>query len=299
MPPDNPIIDTAAMQTSGAADGKFTHPLHGLYIVATPIGNLRDITLRALDILRAADIILAEDTRQTQKLLNAYNIRAKLVPYHDHNAAKQIKFAMDALSKGQTVAQVSDAGTPLISDPGYKLVREAIAANIPVFPIPGASAVLTALTVAGLPTDKFMFAGFLPSKSQARQKALKAYISISATLVFFESANRILDSLSDIKSILGDRPCALARELTKRYEETRRGPLSEIMKSVEANPPRGEIVILVGTSQTEMLWTEPEIDAALMAHINDMGVKRASNLVAELSGWHKRNVYQRALELNK
>lgn len=299
MPPNDPIIDAAAMQSSGAADNALIRPQPGLYIVATPIGNLRDITLRALDILRAADIILAEDTRQTQKLLNAYDIRAKLVPYHDHNVAKQIKYALEALSAGKTIAQVSDAGTPLISDPGYKLVREAVAANIPVFPIPGPSAVLAALTVAGLPTDKFMFAGFLPPRTQARQKALEGYKSVPATLVFFESANRILDSLKDIIAVLGDRPGALARELTKRYEETRRGSLSELINSVENDPPRGEIVVLVGAAQRDVLWAQADIDAALQGHIKDMGVKRASNHVAGLSGWQKRDVYQRALALGK
>lgn len=269
----------------------------GLYIVATPIGNLRDITLRALDVLSGADIILAEDTRQTQKLLNAYDIKAKLTAYHDHNAAKKIPSVIEALDAGKIVAQVSDAGTPLVSDPGFKLVRAAVADGHNVIPVPGASALLAGLTSAGLPTDKFMFAGFLPNKSAARQRALEAFETVNATLVFFESPARVENSLADMQQVFGNRPAALARELTKRYEETRRGTLSELTESCRTDPPRGEIVVIVGPPDEDAGWNEAEIDKALLVHMDEMGSKRAAAHVAKLSGWAKRDVYQRTLEL--
>jgi 16S rRNA (cytidine1402-2'-O)-methyltransferase len=270
----------------------------GLYIVATPIGNLRDITLRALDVLSGADMILAEDTRQTQKLLGAYDIKSSLTAYHDHNAAKKIPFVMEALEAGKVVAQVSDAGTPLVSDPGFKLVRAAIAAGHDVFPLPGASALLAGLSVAGLPTDKFLFAGFLPNKSTARKRALVDLKSIAASLVFFESPARIADSLADMRDMLGDRQAALARELTKRYEQTRRGSLSDLIESCTEEAPRGEIVIIVGPPSGAERWSEAEIDGALLEHIPDMRTKGAAAHVAEMSGWAKRDVYQRALRLS-
>ena len=269
----------------------------GLYIVATPIGNLRDITLRALDVLAAADMILAEDTRQTQKLLNAYDIKASLTAYHDHNAAKKIPIVLEALASGKSVAQVSDAGTPLVSDPGFKLVRAAAEAGHNVYPLPGASALLAGLSVAGLPTDKFMFAGFLPNKSSARKRALEVLMSVKATLVFFESPARAADSLKDMRDVLGDRPAALARELTKRYEETRRGTFSSLIESCTAEPPRGEIVIIAGPPDAVPLWSEADVKAALITQIPEMGTKRAAAHVAEMSGWAKRDVYQHAIQL--
>ncbi len=295
MPPKDTIIDAAPMQSfdwHGIQSAAFQP---GLYIVATPIGNLRDITLRALDILQAADIILAEDTRQTQKLLNAYDIKSRLTAYHDHNAAKQLPFVITALNDGKIVAQVSDAGTPLISDPGFRLVREAVKHGHTVTPLPGASALLAALTSAALPTDKFMFAGFLPSKTTARRKTLGSFTAVPATLVFFESPARTSASLKDMIDVLGDRPAALARELTKKYEETRRGLLSELIQSIKEAPPRGEIVILVGPPLESTCWSETEVDAALKDLIAEMGMKRASSHLADLSGWAKRDVYQRAL----
>lgn len=270
----------------------------GLYIVATPIGNLRDITLRALDVLASADLVLAEDTRQTQKLLNAYDIKATLTAYHDHNAAKKISSIMDALNEGKIIAQVSDAGTPLVSDPGFKLVRAAVEADHAVYPLPGASALLAAVSVAGLPTDKFMFAGFLPSKTAARKKELETLKPVQASLVFFESPARILESLSDMQEILGDRSAALSRELTKRYEQTRRDNLSSLIESCKSDPPRGEIVVTVGPPSEPMRWSEAEIDKALQEQIPDMGTKRAAAYVSEMSGWAKRDVYQRALSLS-
>jgi 16S rRNA (cytidine1402-2'-O)-methyltransferase len=273
-------------------------PDPGLYIVATPIGNLRDITLRALDVLTHADIILAEDTRQTQKLLNAYNIRGTLTAYHDHNAAKRIPSVLKDLESGKIIVQVSDAGTPLVSDPGFKLVRAAAEAGYKITPVPGASALLAALTSAALPTDRFMFAGFLPSKSSARIKSLESLKMVPGTLVFFESAGRLNDSLEDILDVLGDRSAAIARELTKKYEETRRGKISALLQELAEDPARGEIVVVIGPSEAKDVWDEAEIDKALLANLKDMGVKRASAHIAEMSGWPKRDVYQRALSLS-
>ncbi len=272
-------------------------PQPGLYIVSTPIGNLRDITLRALDILRAADMVLAEDTRQTRKLLNAYGLDTPLIAYHDHNVAKQLPKVLKALGDGKIMAQVSDAGTPLVSDPGYKLVRAAIEAGYNVTAIPGASALLAALVVAGLPSDRFLFAGFLPAKQAARLRALNGLSSITATLVFFESPARIERTLMDMQTALGDRPAALARELTKKFEQTRRGRLSDILTTVHHEPPRGEIVLLVGPPETPSQWDSAQVDAALREAIAQNGVKQAAKDIAEHSGWSKRDVYNRAIQL--
>ncbi len=270
----------------------------GLYIIATPIGNLRDITLRALDTLRAADHILAEDTRQTRKLLNAYDIKGALTAYHDHNVAKMLPKVMGWLEDGKIVAQVSDAGTPLVSDPGYKLVRAAIDKEIDIIPVPGASAPLAALVAAGLPSDRFLFAGFLPSKTAARRSALFEYQACKYTLIFFESANRIVSSLMDIKTVLGERDAVLARELTKKYEQIRRAKISDLIESCEDNPPKGEIVVLIAPPDGPLLWSREDVDAALKEKLPEMGAKRASADVAESSGWAKRNVYQRAILLS-
>ncbi len=268
----------------------------GLYIVATPIGNLRDITLRALDVLRGADRVLAEDTRQTGKLLAAYDIDARLTAYHDHNAAGRVPQVLAWLAEGQSVALVSDAGTPLVSDPGFKLVRAAVAAGHEVTPLPGASAVLAGLVKSGLPSDRFLFAGFLPPKSAARRTALAELTALRATLVFFETGPRIAASLSDMAEVLGARDVVLTRELTKHYEEARRGGFAELIESVTDDPPRGEIVLLVGPPQ-DTGWTEEKVVAALEAVLPELGVKRASAQVATESGWAKRDVYQLALKL--
>lgn len=269
----------------------------GLYVVATPIGNLRDITLRALDTLRAADIILAEDTRQTRKLLDAYDIKTPLSPYHDHNAAKRVPGVIKDLEGGKRVALVSDAGTPLVSDPGFKLVHAAIEAGIEVFPLPGASAVLAGLVKSGLPSDRFMFAGFLPPKSGARKTALEAFTSIRATLIFFETGPRIAACLKDMEEVLGERDVVLTRELTKRYEEARHGSFEDLRESVKAEPPRGEIVLLIGPPQMSERWSEEEVISALNVQIAELGVKRASAEIASQCGWPKRDVYQLALKL--
>lgn len=269
----------------------------GLYVVATPIGNLRDITLRALDVLRGVDVILAEDTRQTRKLLTAYNIDTPLTAYHDHNAAKRIPGIIKMLENGKRIAQVSDAGTPLVSDPGFKLVRAVSEAGYDVIPLPGASAVLAGLVASALPSDKFLFAGFLPPKSSARKTELETLSRIPATLVFFESGSRLKDCLTDMHEVLGNRQAVVARELTKRYEETRRGDFATLIDGLISDPPRGEIVVMVGPPTQTTRWSETDIEAALKENLSEMGVKRASALIAELSGWAKRDVYQRALSL--
>lgn len=269
----------------------------GLYLVATPIGNLRDITLRALDVLRAADRILAEDTRVTRRLLDAYEIEGRLQAYHDHNAEKVRPELLEALAGGDIIAMVSDAGTPMVSDPGYKLARAAIESGADVVAIPGASALLAALCIAGQPTDRFTFAGFPPPKTVGREKWLQNLPDRTGTLVFYEGVSRISDSLASMAKILGDRPAAVCRELTKLHEEARRGSLSELAAHyAEAGPPRGEVVIVVGPpSDTD--WSAEQIDLALQEALADMRVKQASAHVADMSGWSKRDVYARAIAL--
>jgi len=222
----------------------------GLYVTATPIGNARDITLRALDVLTGCDAIAAEDTRVTSKLLSIYGISKPLTAYNDHNGARERPRLIARLKHGATIALVSDAGTPLVSDPGYKLVREALAEGIPVHAIPGASATLTALALAGLPTDRFLFAGFLPNKAGERAAVLGDLKAIRTTLIFFESAQRLADSLAQMLDILGDRAVAVTRELTKLHEEVRRGTLATLApRYAEEPPPRGEVTVLIGPPQ--------------------------------------------------
>ena len=269
----------------------------GLYVVATPIGNFRDITLRALDVLGGADRVLAEDTRQTGKLLEAYDISAALTAYHDHNAAARIPQVLGWLEAGQSVALVSDAGTPLVSDPGFKLVRAAAAAGHEVFPLPGASAVLAGLVKSGLPSDKFLFAGFLPPKSAARKRELETLKSVPATLIFFETGPRISACLADMADVFGVRDAVLTRELTKHYEEARRGDFAALMDSVAKDAPRGELVLIVAPPGESAGWDEARVKSALLKVIPEEGVKRASAQIAEISGWAKRDVYALALDL--
>src|SRR5215510_13533176 len=218
----------------------------GLYLVATPIGNLRDITVRALEVLAAADLIACEDTRVTRKLLDHYGIATPLTSYHEHNAAEARPKLIARLADGAAIALVSDAGTPLVSDPGYKLVREARAAGTNVTALPGASAVLAALTLSGLPTDRFLFEGFLPAKEEARRARITELKRIPATLVLFESGARLAAALADLAAELGPRQAAICRELTKLYEEIRRGDLGTLAReAAHADEPRGEIVIVV------------------------------------------------------
>jgi 16S rRNA (cytidine1402-2'-O)-methyltransferase len=269
----------------------------GLYVTATPIGNSADITLRALEILAKADLVLCEDTRVTAKLLALHGIAARTAPYHDHNAAKVRPEILAKLEAGARIALVSDAGTPTIADPGYKLIREAVARGIPVTAAPGPSAVITALTLAGLPTDRFMFAGFAPPKQAARRAWLKDLAKVDATLVFYESPKRLAEALGDAKLILGDRAAAVTRELTKLYEEIRRAPLSELsVHYAEAGAPKGEIVVVVGPPDGAG-GEAVDLDAALRAALETKSLKEAVAKVAAETGLPRREVYARALAL--
>ena len=264
----------------------------GLYVVATPIGNLRDITLRALDVLGTADRVLAEDTRRTGRLLTAHGIKAEMMSYHDHNAAARVPQVLDGLRAGEAIALVSDAGTPLVSDPGYALVRAAREADLPVYPVPGASAAVAALSVAGLPSDRFTFAGFLPPRTAARRKALAELAAAPGTLILYETGPRLAPMLSDASEVLGARDAAIARELTKIWEEVRRGPLARLAGELaQGPPPKGEIVAMIGPGQTAT-WDAAAVDTALTqrAHLH---AKDAAREVAALSGWSRRDVYQR------
>jgi 16S rRNA (cytidine1402-2'-O)-methyltransferase len=271
----------------------------GLYVTATPIGNARDITLRALEVLAHCDLIAAEDTRVTAKLLAIHGIEKTLTSYNDHNAARERPRLIQRLRHGAKVALVSDAGTPLVSDPGFKLVREAIAEGVAVHAIPGASAVLTGLAMAGLPTDRFFFAGFLPTKSGERHTTLEDLKAVTATTIFFESSQRLADSLADLAAVFGARPAAVARELTKLHEEVRRGDLASLADFyAKTAPPKGEITILVGPP----LKAGPDfrrIDALLEKALAFMPVRAAVDLVAEALDAPRRQVYDRALALKQ
>lgn len=270
----------------------------GLYVVSTPIGNLRDITLRAIDTLRSADEILAEDTRVARRLLDAHDIRTKTSPYHDHNGARRRPEILARLEAGETIALISDAGTPLVSDPGWKLAHDALQAGHQVFPIPGASALLAGLVASGLPSDRFMFCGFLPAKTTARQKEAASLATVPATLVFYESGPRLAASLTDLAETLGgSRQAAVARELTKLFEEIKRGTLAELAAHyTEHGHPKGEIVLLVGPPAPVEL-TDGMIDAALITALETAPLKQASADVAAKLGIAKRDVYQRGLAL--
>jgi 16S rRNA (cytidine1402-2'-O)-methyltransferase len=272
----------------------------GLYLVATPIGNLRDVTLRALEILAAADVIACEDTRVTHKLLDHYGIKTALTPYHDHNAAQARPRLIERIKGGESVALVSDAGTPLISDPGYKLVRAANEAGVTVTTAPGASSVLAALAIAGLPTDRFHFEGFLPAKSAARRSRIAELARLPETLVLFESGPRIAASLVDLAEGLGSRKAAVCRELTKLYEEARRGTLQTLTDHYASAPdPRGEIVIVIGPPEASEQPSSDDLDQLLRAALDRVSVKDAVAEVASATGTPRGEVYRRALALKE
>jgi len=275
-------------------------PVPGLHLVATPIGNLGDITLRALETLAGVDLIACEDTRITRRLTERYAISAQLTPYHEHNAATARPKILDRLAQGASVALVSDAGTPLISDPGFKLVREACAAGHAVIALPGASSVLTALAVAALPTDRFFFEGFLPAKETARRARLTELAKVDATLVVFESGNRVQDTLRDLADIMGGRDAAICRELTKLHEDIKRAPVSELARAADALETRGEFVLVIGPPAADAkIMAEGDLDDLLRSSLQRDSVKDAVALAVELSGRPRRAVYARALELAK
>jgi 16S rRNA (cytidine1402-2'-O)-methyltransferase len=270
----------------------------GLYVVATPIGNLADMTLRGLAILAAADGILAEDSRVSRTLLAHYGVQTPLSPYHEHNAAEARPRALRRIAEGEALVLISDAGTPLISDPGYRLVAEAIAAGLPVTAAPGASAALAALCVASLPTDRFFFEGFLPTRRAARRERLNALAAIPSTLVFYEAPSRLADTLADLALELGARPAALARELTKLHEEVRRGPLDKLAAQYAAgDPPRGEIVIVVGAPEARPAVSDEALDREIAEGLERLSVKDAAAAIAAKHGLSRRRVYARALAL--
>jgi len=270
----------------------------GLYVVATPIGALADITLRALAILAGADGILAEDTRVSRALLARYGIERPLSPYHEHNAAEARPRALKRIAEGQALALISDAGTPLISDPGYKLVAEAIAQGFAVAAAPGPSAALAALCVAGLPTDRFFFEGFLPPRRSARRERLNALAAVPGTLVFYEAPGRLAETLADLALELGDRPAAVARELTKLHEEVRRGPLEALAAEYSmSGARRGEIVIVVGAAEARPAVSEAALDREIAEQLEQLSVRDAAAAVAARHGLPRRQVYARALAL--
>ena len=272
----------------------------GLYLVATPIGNLGDITLRALETLAGCDIIACEDTRITRRLTERYGITAVLKPYHEHNAALARPKILEKLAQGASIALVSDAGTPLISDPGFKLVREVCAAGFAVIALPGPSSVLTALAVAALPTDRFFFEGFLPPKQTARRARLTELSRIDATLVMFDSGNRVQDTLADLAAIMGGRDGAICRELTKMHEEVKRAPLTELAQAADTLETRGEFVLVIGPPpKGAQTMTDDALDDLLRTALARDSVKDAVAHAVELSGRPRRAVYARALELAK
>lgn len=268
----------------------------GLYVAATPIGNLRDITYRVVDALKEADLILCEDTRQTAKLCAAYGISTPRAPYHDHNADKVRPEIIAKLKEGDAICLVSDAGTPLISDPGFKLVRDAREAGIAVTPLPGACAAIAALSAAGAPTDRFLFAGFPPPKDAAREKFFESLARERATLVFYETGPRLADSLAAMHAAFGDRRGVVARELTKIHEEFRAAPLSALAASYADAPPKGEIVVIIDPPEEEEASPEA-LDDFLAKALAEMSVKDAAAAAADALGLPRKEAYERALAL--
>lgn len=269
----------------------------GLSIVATPIGNLGDLTLRALKTLAGADLVAAEDTRHTGRMLQHFGINAHLIRYDEHGAAAQRPRLLADLAEGRSVALVSDAGTPLISDPGYRLVREARDAGIAVHAVPGPSAPMAAASVAGLPTDAVLFAGFLPAKRAARQARIRELMAVPATLIFFEAPHRLGEALADLAEVLGTREAAVARELTKRFETVERAPLADLAARYAAEEGRGEIVLLVAPPGADGPPDEAEVDALLAAALAKLPASAAAADVAKATGLNRRDLYKRALSL--
>jgi len=270
-----------------------------LYLVATPIGNLEDITVRAIRILKEADLIACEDTRQTQKLLNHYGIRKEMVSYHEHNELTRSPELVIELEQGAQIALVSDAGTPGISDPGHRLVTLCLRHHIPVVPIPGPSALVAALAASGLPTEEFLFVGFLPARAGARRKALDALKAESRTLIFYEAPHRVVETLADALEILGTRPAVIAREVTKIHEEFLRGPLAELLESARKRAPRGEITLLIGRGDPQLQQLDPSVSlkerVAQLEAEGGVDRKAALKQAARERGLGKREAYKQLL----
>lgn len=284
---DKPTAETRTLQA-------------GIYIVATPLGNIRDITLRTLEILRAADLVLCEDTRVSRKLLTHYGITTPLKAFHDHNESKMIPSLLARLREGKSLALISDAGTPLICDPGYKLVRAAIAEGIPITALPGPSAAINALILSGLPNHRFFFAGFMPAKSAVRLRDLESLRHIPATLIFYESPQRLQETLEDLREHFLTRQIVVAREMTKKFEEVIRGSLMSVTDHFSKNPARGEIVLLIGPpAQEDNLWIEENLAHALETALKKSGLKEAVLEVSALSGVPRKIVYQKALDIQE
>jgi 16S rRNA (cytidine1402-2'-O)-methyltransferase len=291
-------MDPEAARQRGGAGVERLEP--GLWLVATPIGNARDVTLRALDVLARADAIAAEDTRRAKQLLDIHGVALggrPILRYDDHAGARTRPAILARLAAGEAVALVSDAGTPMVADPGYRLAREAAAAGVPVRAAPGASAVLAALSVAGLPSDRFLFAGFPPAKAGERARWLADLAAVPATLVLYESPRRLADSLAAMAGAFGDREAAVCRELTKKFEETRRGSLAALAEAYADEPdPKGEIVVVIGPPAAQAADAET-IDAALRRALETQSVRDAARTVAEALGAPRKAVYSRALEI--
>jgi 16S rRNA (cytidine1402-2'-O)-methyltransferase len=308
--PDHTKTTTKTQATTGhptrhyrvfAHDIEAARAAPGLYLVATPIGNLGDVTLRALEILAGVDVVACEDTRVTHRLFDRYGLTTPLVAYHDHNAAAARPKLLARLDAGEAVALVSDAGTPLISDPGFKLVREAQAAGHKVTAVPGPSAVMAAVASAGLPTDRFFFEGFLPPREQGRRTRLAELVDVPATLVFFETGPRIAAMLNDVAAALGDREAAVCRELTKLHEEIRRADLVTLARAYddESAETRGEFVVVVGPPAAEAPVEAEDLDALLRQALATESLKNAVEAVVAATGRKRRLVYQRALSLTR
>ncbi|MEQ5871491.1 16S rRNA (cytidine(1402)-2'-O)-methyltransferase [Sagittula sp. NFXS13] len=273
----------------------------GLYLVAVPIGNARDITLRALDILRDADVLAAEDTRSLRRLMDLHGVTLgdrPLVAYHDHNGDRMRPRLLADIAAGKSVAYASEAGTPMVSDPGFDLGRAVVEEGGAVTSAPGASAAIMALTLAGLPTDRFLFAGFLPNAGGPRRKVLDELVAVPATLVFYESPKRLGAMLTEAASRLGDRPAAVCRELTKKFEEVRRGSLAELAEHYTQNPPKGEIVVVVGKGDSDS-GKEIDLEQVVNLALQTMSVRDAADYVAARYGFKRRPVYQMAMRLSE
>jgi 16S rRNA (cytidine1402-2'-O)-methyltransferase len=297
MPPDQMVPTGGKSWTFNGQAVVARALLPGLHVVATPIGNLGDITLRALATLAAADVILAEDTRMAKRLAAHFGIRARIRRFDAHASVQQIDIVLGELRNGAAYALVSDAGTPLLSDPGAALVMRAAGEGIGVFPLPGASALLAALVVSGLPVDRFFFEGFLPPKSGDRRRRLRILADVPGALIFYEAPHRVRETLADLLAVLGDRPAAVARELTKIYETVVRGPVSSVAVHFEQEEPRGEFVLVIGPPGVEPVAGADAVDSRLRVLMADLSVKDAAAVAASEFGLPRREVYARALLL--